>query len=174
MSYIKHYPLDKWKLSQNQTQYIPYKVWPKQDLSDLSESEIYKWVSQFIAKGQLALESGIVPNSPLVIYKLYSIEPESEASTQEDSREVGRILQELYNAKEKHQTLWWRQRVWQESEEDRASKGTSDKEQLEAREREQGLAIQVKAEELKHIVAEKREEEKRKEKLLKEGIKAGL
>ena len=71
---------------------MPYKVWPKQDLSNLSESEIYKWVSQFIAEGQLALESGIVPNSPPVIYKLYSIKPKSKASTQEDSREVSRIL----------------------------------------------------------------------------------
>ena len=173
-SHIKHYPLDGWKLSQNQTQYMPYEVWPEQDLSDLSESEIYEWVSQFAAEGQLALESGIVPNSPPVIYELYSIEPESEASTQEDSGEVGRILRELYNAKEKHQTLWWRQRVRWESEEDRASEGTSDEERLEAREREQGLAVQVKAEELKRAVAEKREEEKRKEKSLKEGMKAGL
>ena len=105
MSYIKHYPLDRQKLSQNQTQYMPYKVWLKQDLSDLSKSKIYKQVSQFIAKGQLALESRIIPNSPPVIYKLYNIKPESKASTQEDFREVGWILQELYNTKEKHQTL---------------------------------------------------------------------
>jgi len=53
-----HYPLNGWRLSLSATEYMPYDLWPEDDLVQLTDADIFERAEQLAAEGQLLGEIG--------------------------------------------------------------------------------------------------------------------
>ena len=122
-----HYPLNGWRLSHSADEYMPYDLWPEDDLVQLSDTDIFEQAGQLAAEAQLLEELGQPQNrvgSAVTLVEIYSIE-DRQRTTRQTSR-VEQAWEELEAEKERQAAVEYHGRHIEADEE------TSDEERLEA------------------------------------------
>lgn len=153
-----HYPLNGWRLSHSATEYMPYDIWPEDDLVQLSDADIFEQAEQLAAEGQLLEEVGQLEDrvaSAVSHVEIYSIE-ERQRTTRQTSR-VEQAWEELEAEQERQAAVEYRGRHIEADEE------TSDEERLEAIQRRQRKVVAQKEAELEQLRAEEAEERRQRE-----------
>jgi hypothetical protein len=154
---VAHYPLTGWRRSSSATEYMPYDVWPAEDLAQLSETELFEQAEQLAAEGQLLDEIGqareATPSTTMPV-ELYSIE-ESPRLTRQASR-VGQAWAELQEAKQRQAAVEYPCPSIEAGEE------TSDEERLGAVQQRRRDDVAAKQAELAQLRAEEAAEEQQR------------